>query len=518
MKKKVLLLMASALLMLAMVPAAFAADNERPLPETVPSVSADTITTFADAAPLYPGAGTQKDPFIVEISTPEEFQTLATQCSKYTGKYYHVTLKNDLDVSQKGITQPSEWGAYLNFFMGTFDGQGHTITGIPENRYLIYQIHNATIKNINLDLQGKAGTLLYYTFQINYSDGTIDYGENTMSNITVVSDQTIQLTGNDQANYSPFLFATGPYFTMDRCVNKADITGNTYAAVFYGYYQLPLNNPPTDNYLIFKDCVNYGDVNLRYAGLVFGNPTGLGDNRHITIDNMKNYGEIRGTESAHFFSSDAGNKDLYNKGTYYNRQENELDPKDSTGQPSLTSPMRQTDEVTKKTGNLLIGQPIQDLGLEVVNVDGLNLYKVIIPENIKNDYTYKVTAYKYVSLFRIMSDGKLMPDGTARVSITDSELDGNLITSNYPLIDAPIHDGISLPETAALLDETQCLYFCPEDGENYGYWIDSSKIYGTEHHIFLHQDQQPATEQLDVYVSAYNKDGKLVDTADLIRK
>lgn len=515
MKKKVLLLMASALLMLAMVPAAFAADNERPLPETVPSVSADTITTFADAAPLYPGAGTQKDPFIVEISTPEEFQTLATECSKYTGKYYSVTLKNDLDVSQQGIKQPTEWGAYLKYFMGTFDGQGHTITGIPENCYLIYQIHNATIQNINLDLQGKAGTLLYYTFQINYSDGTIDYGENTMSNVTVISDQTIQLTGNDQANYSPFLFATGPYFTMDRCVNKADITGNTYAAVFYGYYQLPLNNPPTDNYLIFKDCVNYGNVNLRYAGLVFGNPTGLGDNRHITIDNMKNYGEIRGTESAHFFSSDAGNKDLYNQGTYYNRQEDKLDPKDSTGQPSLTSPMRQTDEVTQKTGNLLVGNSIDDLGLEVKTVNGQDRFHVVVPTDINPKYTYSVTAYKYVSSFRIMPNGQLMPDGTARISLTEKLSNTDLITTR--LEDAPLHDG-PLPAGAEIENDSQCLKFYAEPDNNYGYWLDSTMKFGTEHHLYLQPNQQPTTVQWDAYVSVYDENGRLVDTAELSRK
>lgn len=509
MKKKVLLLMASALLMLAMVPAAFAADNERPLPETVPSVSADTITTFADAAPLYPGAGTQKDPFIVEISTPEEFQALATQCSKYAGKYYHVTLKNDLDVSQKGITQPSEWGAYLNFFMGTFDGQGHTITGIPENCYLIYQIHNATIQNINLDLQGKAGTLLYYTFQINYSDGTIDYGENTMSNVTVISDQTIQLTGNDQANYSPFLFATGPYFTMDRCVNKADITGNTYAAVFYGYYQLPLNNPPTDNYLIFKDCINYGDVNLRYAGLVFGNPTGLGDNRHITIDNMKNYGEIRGTESAHFFSSDAGNKDLYNQGTYYNRQEDKLDPKDSTGQPSLTSPMRQTDEVTQKTGTLCIGTPLTGLTL---SVNDKKAFVVTPPTDSSQIAYYTVTVYKYVNLYS--ADGT--PNGSSRISLTEKipATTESLVTTKF--FDYPLRDG-TLPTILQDKGFGQGLWYCPGPLQSQGYWLKNSYDISDGMYQYIVAPGISGTTTWDGYVSAYNAENYLLGTSALTR-
>lgn len=92
------------------------------------------------------------------------------------------------------------------------------------------------------------------------------------------------------------MFAAGPYFTMDSCNNYANIEGDTYAAVFSGYYPLPAKDYPLDSYFKFIDCENHGDVTLRYAGLFFGNPTGLREDRHISFDGVKNYGEIRGYE------------------------------------------------------------------------------------------------------------------------------------------------------------------------------------------------------------------------------
>ena len=57
---------------------------------------------------------------------------------------------------------------------------------------------------------------------------------------------------------------------MQDCTNYADIIGNTYASAFYGYYPLPLdlNAYPNDAEITFDNCVNHGNINLRYAGPV----------------------------------------------------------------------------------------------------------------------------------------------------------------------------------------------------------------------------------------------------------
>ena len=234
MKKRLLSMLMAMCLMATMVPAAFAADEEngRPIPDELPIVNETDAVELPEstAYATYPGSGTQDDPFVIEIHDKSDFQYLVTACQKYTGKYYKVTLMTDLDLVTMGGTAPNEWNGYLNYFMGTFDGNGKTISGIPENCFLFYQIHNADIGNFTLDLDGKAGTLMYYTFRINKSTG-IEWGIDRLYDIDVISGETVQLVGNGQANYAPFMFAAGPYFTMDGCKNYANISGNTYAGV-----------------------------------------------------------------------------------------------------------------------------------------------------------------------------------------------------------------------------------------------------------------------------------------------
>ena len=538
MKKRLLSMLMAMCLMATMVPAAFAADEEngRPIPDELPIVyEEDAVTPASEAlAAEYPGSGTKDDPKVYIIDRPEVFEDLMQSCAAYNnGRYYDVKLAMDLDLSQ--FTAPAEWKAYLTFFMGTFDGGGFTISGIPENCFLFYQIHNATIGNFTLDLNGEAGTLMYYTFRIGKADGSIEWGTDKLHDINVVSTDkdeksaTVELVGNGQANYAPFMFAAGPYFTMDSCNNYANINGNTYAAVFSGYYPLPASGYPSDSYFKFIDCENHGNVTLRYAGLFFGNPTGLRADRNITFEGVKNHGAIRGTETAHFFSSDAGANDYFVGTGYFNTQENELDPKDSiTGEPLSNSPMRLACDDEKcpnhdTKGTISAENELKDLGVEVVSAeDGTKYYRV---QNANSNYTYKITAYHYVSIF-LEQNGELVPDGTDRVSITEDVTATNDYTTT-DIKDAYLHDGTLQDGTYPSeysdgiedVDEKDCLYFCNVDVNNvdYGYWVDSKQQTVSGHHMYISSDRNPTKVMWDVYVSAYDTSGKLVATADLTR-
>ena len=514
MKKRLLSLLMAMCLMATMVPAAFAADEEngRPIPDELPIVNeADMVQSEEIPVPLsadWSGTGTKDDPYL--IYTADGFVTVANMFNNYIGEKY-IRLENSIDLSGKTV---QEWSGFIKWFEGDFDGNGKTISNIPENCYLIYSTHNATIHDLTLDLGGQAGTLIYYSFRVKMTDGTIEWGHDTLSNITVKSATPVKLTDNSQANYAPFLYSSSPYFTMQDCTNYADIIGNTYASAFYGYYPLPLdlNAYPNDAEITFDNCVNHGNINLRYAGLFFGNPTGLCQERNIAFKDCVNYGEIRGAESAHFFSSDAGANDYFTGTGYFSEMEDKLDPKDGS-----SSPMRQTCEDATCThkgehGNLCVGTDIPGLGVEVVTDDkGVQRDKVV---GADSQYDYTITAYYYVNMFLWDENtDELIHDGTARVSITDDKLTAEYVTTE--LQDAKLHDG-ELPASATLKDVSQCLYFCDCDGADYGYWLSSEIPFGNEHYLFIRRDQQPTSVDWDVYVSAY-KDGQLVDTASLVR-
>lgn len=521
MKKRFLSLLMAMCLMATLVPAAFAAgdDGGRPIPEDQGVVNEADAAELPEAAAYatYPGSGTQKDPIVVDVYGEEDFQYLVTACKQYTGKYYKVTLKTDLNLSTMGGAAPAEWGAYLHTFMGTFDGGGNTISGIPKNCFLFFQIHNADIGNFKLDLGGVAGSLMYYTFHIKMRDGSIEWGSDRLHDIDVVSGSTIQLVGNDQANYAPFMFAAGPYFTMKNCNNYANISGNTYAGVFSGYYPLPAKDYPSDCYFKFIDCENHGDINLRYAGLFFGNPTGLRADRNITFDGVKNYGEVRGTESAHFFCSDAGSKDYFTGSGYFSEMENDLDPKDDAN-----SPMRQTCTDSNcpsgnvgHSGTLCIGSELTDFS---IGIDG-NKHFVVTPtsETDKVAY-YTVTAYRYVNLF----DGDGNSQGTTRVSYTETVNAPTYTTSNR-LVDYPLRDGISIDELNVKVEIVKpMLLYYSTDTDKLGYWLNNdAKFNGSEagkpFFAYIVNPTTAGEAKWSAYASAYDKDNQLIDTVELVR-
>lgn len=525
MKKRLLSMLMAMCLMATMVPAAFAADKEigRPIPDELPIVNeADMVQAEEIPAPLstgWSGTGTKDDPYL--IYTADGFVAVANMFNNYIGEKY-IRLENSIDLSGKTVP---EWSGFIKWFEGDFDGNNKTISNIPENRYLIYATHNATIHDLTLDLGGQAGTLVYYSFRVNKAGGVVDWGEDTFRNINVVSTKngenaTVQLAGNAQANYAPFLFASGPYFTMEDCNNYANINGDTYASAFYGYYPLPASGYPTeDNYINFVNCSNHGDITLRYAGLVFGNPTGLRADRNINFTGMKNYGAIRGIETRHFFSSDAGANDYFVGNSYFVQKDNELMNSEKQNFMYETCDGTVCQRGAEHKGELLQGEKIN--GLEVALYEdqdtGKSYYQVIDPNAAETDYRYVVNAYCYVSLFLIQTDEEsgeeiLVPDGTTRITLSeDVTAQTGYITTR--LENKPLRDG-TLPGTCEELDNNQCLYFSYDDDDNYGYWLNSEDSYHDTHRVYINPDKTPGSKNWSVYVSVFDGD-TLIDVATL---
>ena len=131
---------------------------------TMPAANRTVTVTLVDA---WSGSGTQGDPYV--ITTPAQLDALANAVKggeAYNGTYF--VLGNDIAYSTAGLGDTDEnfttIGGYFNGsdknFSGTFDGQGHTISGIrlyktgnsnpSKNQGLFGRISGATIQNVIL--------------------------------------------------------------------------------------------------------------------------------------------------------------------------------------------------------------------------------------------------------------------------------------------------------------------------------------------------------------------------------
>lgn len=512
MKKRICTLLAAAGVLLALAPAAFAVPVDDVMgpeifdvPEYQEPAELEPMTADEPAALAsdgVTGTGTETDPYC--INSLEGFVSVVTS---YTNDYKgnkHFKLMTDLnlnDPAADGI-RPGEWGSYIQYLDGNFDGGGHTISGIPENCFFIMAWHSGTIENLNVEMGGQAATLVYSYFTVGGQ-----YGETKMDNVTVTSSSPITLDSNDQANYAPFIFCSGPYFTMSNCTNYADITGVTYASVFYGYNPLPVNGYPTDASVNITDCTNHGNVTLRYAGLVFGNPTYLSSSRNITITGLRNYGVICGTESAHYFASDAGGK-AYETNEYFKQMEADIS---ANGVLALECNDANCEHRGKK-GGIINGTELVGFGISVDS--DTKAFKITSVENATVT-RYVVTVSHYVNLFDDAGN-KL---GTDRVSYSEEIMATETLETDE-VFDYLLKDG-EQPEgtyTWEWLPE-QNVYELYDDttDELVGYWLDNAGEASTEQwHYYLSSNQEQSEVQWDVYASAYNGE-QLLGTVALTR-
>lgn len=269
--KKALSLLMALCLMLTFAPAAFAVDSPDTIvgpngqtyeiPDLALAISDDASANagIATASVTYGGSGTASDPYTVDSA--EALYALATEeFNKTTVTYSYVNITGDIDFSTLTATI-SEWNGYFKYFYGEIrgvssDGIAPVIKGLPSNRFLIYGWCGGTIENLTIDPDGNAGILTFIPCKLNGS-----YGSFAVKNVTVSSDVAIDLSeGDNQANYSPLIYAGAGTFSMTDCVIDANvkITGTTYGSLFHGYYPMD----PTGSYT-FTNCVNKGTLTMQ---------------------------------------------------------------------------------------------------------------------------------------------------------------------------------------------------------------------------------------------------------------
>lgn len=264
MKKRFLALLLVLTMVFSLMPAALAADT----------VDVAALPEYAADADISTGAA-------YKISTEESLRAFAAavKADDGNGTYAHagVTLYLAGDIALTGTWTPvGSTATYVgDFFAGTFDGCGHTISGLnvqgsKVNQGLFAAINKATIRNLNVSGTVSCGTKNYVGGIV----GKVQAGmiENCSFSGSVTGGYTGGIAGGLNSNN----------VTISGCVNAADVTGTTAGGIL-GYWK---------NTAAIRDCYNTGSVtgSAKAGGIV-------GQLNKGSIENCYSIGDIGGKAS-----------------------------------------------------------------------------------------------------------------------------------------------------------------------------------------------------------------------------
>ena len=264
MKKRFLALLLVLTLLVGLMPAALAADT----------VDVSALPEYTAGADTSAGAA-------YKISTEESLRAFAAAVKADDGKgTYSLSgvsfyLANDIALTGAWTPVGNGVSAVKDFFAGTFDGCGHTISGLnvqssTANQGLFAAINKATIRNLNVSGTVSCGTKNYIGGIVGkVQAGTI---ENCSFSGSVTGGYTGGIAGGLNSND----------VTISGCVNAADVTGTTAGGIL-GHWK---------NTAAIRDCYNTGSVtgSAKAGGIV-------GQLQKGSIENCYSIGDIGGKAS-----------------------------------------------------------------------------------------------------------------------------------------------------------------------------------------------------------------------------
>ena len=281
MKKRLLALLLVLTMVFSLMPAALAADT----------VDVAALPEYAADADISAGAA-------YKISTEESLRAFAAAVKPDDGNgtYAHagVTLYLAGDIALTGTWTPvGSTATYVgDFFAGTFDGCGHTISGLnvqgsTVNQGLFAAINKATIRNLNV-----SGTV---------SCGTKNYVGGIVGKVQAGTIENCSFSGSVTGGYTGGIAGglNGNDVTISGCVNAADVTGTTAGGIL-GYWRTTA---------AIQNCYNTGSVtgSAKAGGIV-------GQLNKGTIENCYSIGVVGGTAAQFggiFAFSNAAVKNCY---------------------------------------------------------------------------------------------------------------------------------------------------------------------------------------------------------------
>lgn len=245
------------------------------------------------------GTGTEADPYI--ISTAADFAAMANNCNadhKGTGEYFKMTNDIDFCGSETNPTQLPAIGKDGNAqitkiaygFDGTFDGDGHTISGIyhTENGNNAEGKYNALFGCI--DKNGVVKNIVFsennHITSYNYVGSIASLNMGTIQNCTNYAD----ITATNFAAGGICGFMVNGNGTVKDCHNYGNVTAMTYASGICGG-SLSAKSITTYSYLI-EDCTNNGNLSTSNG---IGS-AGIAGSYSGAIKNCTNSGNVDDTQ------------------------------------------------------------------------------------------------------------------------------------------------------------------------------------------------------------------------------
>ena len=238
------------------------------------------------------GSGTETDPY--QISTADQLKLFRDKVNDAKTKEETkicAVLTADIDLKNEewtpiGIGNGTRNGVPIDFpYSGTFDGNGHTISGLNvnyrnKNGGLFCYVMNATIKNLTVagSVTHSSGDGVAYGGIVGCADSS------TIENCT----NRCTVTGNW---YAGGIVGWSTDSDIIGCANFGNISSPSFSGGICG--KIGGENDAAGIDATIRDCYNVGMVSGNYAGGI----TGQSDSEHINIliANCYNVGSLHGS-------------------------------------------------------------------------------------------------------------------------------------------------------------------------------------------------------------------------------
>jgi len=273
------------------------------------------LTKFKDIASTFDpndDSGSEESPAI-SIGTPAELISFANGVNDGSvAANSKVKLTADIDLNKgwtASATAPTNVWTPINGFTGTFDGDGHTISGI-------YVATVSGIAGTGMFTNLNGGTIENLVIQNSYINGTttagtgalVGCGYGTITNVAV----NAKFASAQRKTGGIIGLITGAT-TISNCWNASDITTAQYeVGGIMGGIDAAVNT--NANEITIEHCLNTGDLTSTRDGNAFmggiagqGNASSNGGTGMLTITDSMNAGVIRGTVQEKYMGAFVGN-------------------------------------------------------------------------------------------------------------------------------------------------------------------------------------------------------------------
>lgn len=237
------------------------------------------------------GSGTAADPY--QIGNADQLMWFAAKVNGSTKKSTSnlcAKLTSDIDLTGKEWTPIGCYNSYSDcvYYGGTFDGGGHTVSGLTINNAKTYQALFGYVKGGTIQDLTVKGSVKTSTKSSSYAAGIVSYGNPvTIKNCTNEVDVTASAKGY-AAGVCAYVINGSK---LESCTNKGMVSG-------YGDYVGGVAGTVTGSTTTITGCFNHGVVTNTGKPSSYAYSTGGiagGISTGVTVERCGNTGNITST-------------------------------------------------------------------------------------------------------------------------------------------------------------------------------------------------------------------------------